>query len=134
MSAEEERLGIFGLEVLLNERGPQLPRCPQFGYFHVEIHPNTPEEGQPDSTDRPRQKIRDQLLKKLLFKMVCCDTSNPKTAAPVIWIWHFDILLLRSVSFICCSLIIITVIPLIYIFIYPGWVSHIFTPIFITEC
>lgn len=68
--------------------------------------------------------------------MVYCDTSNlnPKTAAPVIWIWHFDILLLRSVSFKSCSLIIITMIPLIYIFIYPGWVSHIFTPIFITEC
>lgn len=48
--AQEQRLGVLGLEIFLNERGPQPPGRPQLGDFHVEIHANTPEERQPEQT------------------------------------------------------------------------------------
>lgn len=47
MGPEEQRLGQLGLELLLNERGPQPPACPQLGNLHVEVHTDTPEERQP---------------------------------------------------------------------------------------
>lgn len=46
--AQEKGLCIFGLEVFLDERGPKPPGCPQLCNFHVEIHPDSPEERKPE--------------------------------------------------------------------------------------
>lgn len=70
MRAQEQRLGVFGLEVVFDERRPQPPARPQLGNLHVEIHPDAPEERQPGSTHRHTREViqmRGILHKRYLY-------------------------------------------------------------------
>ena len=50
VGAEEERLGVLGLELILDQGGPETPGGPHLGDLHVEVHADAPEEGQPAGT------------------------------------------------------------------------------------
>mmetsp|Transcript_3816 Transcript_3816/g.10807 ORF Transcript_3816/g.10807 Transcript_3816/m.10807 type:complete len:92 (-) Transcript_3816:777-1052(-) len=86
MRAQEKALWILRIEMLSQEGGPKSSGCSHFGNFRVEIHPDTPEEGEPwgniINREPSRSNCRSNILKSIrngqtkLKRSICSSLLN----------------------------------------------------------
>jgi len=62
MSSQQKRFGILRLKHFLYHVSPQPPPRSQLGYFHIEVHANSPEEGESVITAREQDKALNHLI------------------------------------------------------------------------